>query len=92
MFLPFGQVSVGISGGLEAAIHSIRLFVAQHYDDPDLALLKVDMKTFNGCNRASFLAKVSECFPDISAWTHWCYAQPAELHFGDQRILAFAGV
>ena len=81
------------AGGLEAAIHSIRLFVAHHCDDPDLALLKVDMKNaFNECSRASFLAKVSECFTDISAWTHWCYAQPAELRFGDQRILASAGV
>ena len=39
VFLPFGQVSVGISGGLEAAVHSARLFVAHHCDDPDLALL-----------------------------------------------------
>ena len=47
---------------------------------------------FNECSRASFLARVSERFPDISAWTHWCYAQPAELRFGDRRILASAGV
>jgi len=93
VFLPFGQVSVGISGGLEATIHSVRLFVAHHCDDPDLALLKVDMKNaFNECSRASFLAKVSECFPDISVWTHWCYAQPDELRFGDQRNLASAGI
>ena len=27
VFLPFGQVGVDISGGLEAAIHSVHLFV-----------------------------------------------------------------
>ena len=46
--------------------------------------------TFNECNRASFLAKVSECFLGILAWMYWCYAQPAELCFGDQCILASA--
>jgi len=44
---------------------------------------------FNQCNRASFLAEVSG---GISVWTRWCYAQPAKLHFGDQRILASAAV
>ena len=92
VFLPFGQVGVGISGGLEAAIYSVCLFwPTMHCDDPDLALQKVNMKNaFSQCNRASFLAEVPGCFPGISAWTHWCYAQPAKLRFGDQRILASA--
>ena len=86
-------MGVGISGGVEAAIHSVWLFVAHHCDDSELTLLKIDMKnTFNECNRASFFTRVSECFPEISAWTHWCYTQPAELCFGDQRILASVGV
>ena len=71
----------------------MHFFVAHHCDDSDLALLNVDMKNaFNECNRTSFLAKVLECFPEISAWMQWCYTQPAELRFGDQRILAAAGV
>jgi len=71
----------------------VHFFVAHHCDDSDLALLNVDMKNaFNECNRTSFLAKVLECFPEISAWMQWCYTQPAELRFGDQRILAAAGV
>ena len=61
--------------------HSFSSFICGSPLWPDLALLKVDTKNaFNECNRASFLAKVTEYFP---AWTHWCYAQPAELHFGD---------
>ena len=82
------------SGGLEAAIHSVHLFVAHHCDDPDLALLKVDMKNalMNAAELPSLLKCMSECFPGISAWTHWCYAQPTELRFGDQHILASAGV
>jgi len=58
-----------------------------------LALIKVDTKNiFNMCNRLSFLSKVPGCLPKISAWTHWYYTQPAELHIGDQHILASAGV
>ena len=38
------------------------------------------------------LYRVSEFFPEISAWTYWCYTQPPELCFGDHRILASAGV
>ena len=78
---------------LEAAIHSVCLFVAHYYDDPDLPLLKVDIENaFNECNRSSVLARVSKCFPEISAWVHWCYTQSAELRYGGQHILASADV
>ena len=44
IFLPYGQVGVGIPGGLESAIHVTHHFVSLHGGDDSLALLKVDMK------------------------------------------------
>ena len=83
VFLPYGQVGVGIPGGLEGAVHISRHFISVHGDDDSLALLKVDMKNaFNECNRSAFFTRVSEDFPEISAWVKWCYSQPAELRFG----------
>ena len=45
LFLPyaFGQVGVGIKGGLEAAIHSFRSYLQNHKDNPDLCAVKVNM-------------------------------------------------
>jgi len=50
-------------------------------NDNSPALFKIDIKNaFNECNRTSFLDRVSEDFPEIAPWVHWCYSQPAELH------------
>ena len=93
VFLPYGQVGVGIPGGFEGAIHISRHFISTHGADDSLALLKVDMKNaFNECDRSAFFTCVSEDFPEISAWVKWCYSQPAELCFGNRRLLASSGV
>jgi len=93
IFLPYGQVGVGISGGLESAIHTTRHFVSCHGSNSSLGLLKVDMKNaFNECDRSAFFIRVSEDFPEISAWVKWCYSQPAELRFGSRQVLASSGV
>ena len=93
VFLPYGQVGVGISGGLETAIHVTRRYIFQHASDSTLALLKIDMKNaFNECSRSAFFNRVAVDFPGISAWVKWCYSQPAELRFGSRRILASSGV
>ena len=93
VFIPYGQVGVGIPGGLETAIHVTRHYIYQHASDSSLALLKIDMKNaFNECSRTAFFERVAEDFPEISAWVKWCYSQPAELHFGSRRIMASSGV
>lgn len=43
VFLPCGQVGVGIQGGLEGTVHSIHHVLSLHADDPRFGLLKVDM-------------------------------------------------
>jgi len=93
VFLPYGQVGVGIPGGLETAIHVTRYYIHQNASDSSLALLKIDMKNaFNECSRTAFFERVVEDFPEISAWVKWCYSQPAELRFGSRRIVASSGV
>ena len=43
LFLLYSQVGVGIKGGLEDAIHSIKHFLYYHKDNPDLCTVKLDM-------------------------------------------------
>jgi len=93
VFLPYGQVGVGIPGGLETAIHATRHYISQHASDSTFALLKIDMKNaFNECSRSAFFARIDDEFPEISAWVKWCYSQPAELRFGSRHIHASSGV
>jgi len=68
VFLSYGQVGVGIQGGLEGAIHITHHFISAHSDDDSFTLLKIDMKNaFNECDRSAFFTHVSEDFPEISA-------------------------
>lgn len=93
MFLPEGQVGVGIRGGLEAAIHASRYYIQEHHQNTDLCLLKVDFtNAFNEVNREVFLDRVQEDLPELFGWTNWCYSRPANLFFGDHRITATGGV
>ena len=91
VFLPYGQVGVGIPGGLETAIHVTHRFITQHASDSSLGLLKIDMKNaFNECSHSAFFNRVVDDFPAwISAWVKWYYSQPAELRFGSRHILEY---
>ena len=64
LFLPSGQVGVGVSGGLDAAIHGLRVFLTDHGADEDLCCLKVDMaNAFNACSREALLHRTREHLP-----------------------------
>ena len=57
LLLPFGQVGVGISGRLEASVHSLRTILSTLGSDSSLCCLKLDMtNAFNECSRTSFLS------------------------------------
>ena len=93
VFIPYGQVGVGIPGGSETAIHVTCHYIYQHTSNSSIALLKIDMKNaFNECSRTAFFEQIAEDFPEISAWVKWCYSQPAELRFGSRHIMASSGV
>ena len=93
ILIPYGQVGVGVKGGLEAAIHATRCCLHHYGSDPDLCLLKLDMRNaFNECDRSVFLEKVKACLPELYGWAQWCYVFPTELRFGRRRILSLSGV
>ena len=93
LLLPFGQVGVGVPGGLEAAGHSLRTILSTHSSDSSLCCLKLDMtNAFNECSRTSFLSRCHSDLPELFAWVQWCYCCAGELHFGPHRILSTTGV
>ena len=93
LLLPSGQVGVGVSGGLDAAIHGLRVFLTDHGADEDLCCLKVDMaNAFNACSREALLHRTREHLPELFSWVQWCYTCVGELRFGSHRIGSSAGV
>ena len=93
LLLPFGQVGVGISGGLEAAVHSMRSILSLYGSDSSLCCLKLDMtNAFNECSRSNFLSHCHADLPELFAWVQWCYCCTGELRFGPHRILSTTGV
>ena len=93
LLLPYGQVGVGIRGGLEAAVHSLRSFLEDHGGNEELCLLKIDMKNaFNECSRHAFLRRTRLAAPELFGWVHWCYHSPGELRFGAHRVISSSGV
>ena len=60
---------VGVPGGLEAAVNSLRTIISTAGSHSDLCCLKVDMSNaFNECSRSSFLSRCKSAFPKLSAW------------------------
>ena len=93
ILIPYGQVGVGVKGGLEAAIHATCCCFHHYSSDPDLCLLILGMhNAFNECDRFVFLEKVKDCLPELHGWAQWCYVFPAELRFGRRRILSLSGL
>ena len=67
LLLPFGQVGVGVPGGLEAAVHSLRTILSTHSSDSSLCCLKLDMtNAFNECSRTSFLSRCHSDLPELA--------------------------
>ena len=92
-FLPYNQVGVGVCGGLEAAVHSIRQCLSSLGDDPNLCCIKLDFKNaFNECSRSSFLHRLQLEFPELLPYVHWCYGCSGELRFGSHSISSTSGV
>ena len=93
IFLPYGQIGVGIPSGLEAAVHTVCSFIDLNQSNPDLCCLKIDFSNaFNECHRLSFLQRLRRDLPEIFAWAQWCYHCEGELRFGKATIKSSSGV
>ena len=93
LFLPYGQVGVGIKGRLEAAVHSFRHYLHCHEDIPDLCAIKLDIyNAYNKVERASFLYQLKRHFPGLYPWVRWCYQYPSNLQLGPLPFQCSKGV
>jgi hypothetical protein len=72
------QLAVGISGGVEAAIHAVKAALAE---DPQAALLTIDMaNAFNSVDRAAVFAAVKQRVPCMLPYVQWSYGAATDLH------------
>ena len=93
LLLPYGQVGVGIRGGLEVAVHTVSSFIDTHSAEENLCCLKVNItNAFNECNRNAFLHRLHKDLPDLFSWAAWSYQCAGELRFGKRRLFSKAGV
>ena len=93
IFLPYGQIGVGISGGLEAAIHSMSSFISSNVNDPTLCCLNVDMSNaFNNCHRECCLQRLHQELPELYGRVQRCYHTAGDLRFGRQKLQSTTGV
>ena len=64
LLLPYGQVRVGITGGLEVGVHTVRSFIDTNSAEENLCCLKVDiMNAFKECNKNAFLHRLHKDLP-----------------------------
>ena len=78
------QLGVGVMGGCEAVVHTVRQALEA---DPTLFCLQVDLiNAFNLVSRKVGLEEVASNFPEILAWTKTCYGQPSNLLYGEHHI------
>ena len=84
------QLGVGIRGGVEAAVHTVREAVASN---PDKWLLQVDLENaFNRVDRSFVLAEVANLLPDCLPWAITCYGRASNLQFGKTSLSSSSGV
>ena len=84
------QLGVGIKGGCEAVIHSVREAVSQN---PDKWVLQVDLENaFNRVSRSHVLSEVARLLPDCLPWAVTCYGRASNLQFGKTSLSSSSGV
>ena len=85
------QVGVGVSRGVEAAVHATRAFVQSL--SPTEALVKLDFtNAFNCIRRDSFLEAVALHIPDAYPYVHAAYAETSFLGYDGHVIPSAEGV
>lgn len=85
------QLGVGIHGGIEAAVHATRRFLANMPDDH--VVVKLDFSNaFNSVRRDAFLGAVANTVPDIYRFCHIAYRHTSVLIYGQHAIESQEGV
>ena len=85
------QLGYSVKSGVEAAIHSARLFL--NNISPLKALVKLDFENaFNSLRRDKMLSSVGELAPDILPFVHSAYSSPSSLYCGYDILQSSEGV
>ena len=75
LFHPF-QFGVACSQGAEKIVHRLKCCIEDHWADNNFVMLKVDMtNAFSLVSRQAVLDECAQHFPELLAWTSWCYGQ-----------------
>lgn len=83
------QLGFGVRGGCEAAIHSLRGFLA---NNPQDVLLKVDVKNaFNSVDRGVLLGEIKRVVPSLYSFLWQCYSAPTKLLYGENPLSSAVG-
>ena len=91
--IPPVQLGVGISGGCEAAAHTVHAFVQPPVVPGSIVLVKLDMKNaLNTVGRDHFLEVCSSRAPSILRLASTAYAMSSHLVIGNKTILSETGV
>lgn len=87
-FIPH-QMSFGVKGGCEAAVHAVRTFLN---DEEAEIIVKIDLSNaFNSAVRDTMLYKVTTSIPAFHPFFHQCYAKETYLCSGNDIITSRTG-
>ena len=80
--LPF-QYGVGIKGGAESVVHSLRAFIIENSNN-NFSILKIDFKNaFNMIHRERILSTIAGSFPEAYPYVFQAYSSPSCLAYGE---------
>ena len=75
------QVGVGVPGGCEAAVHTVRRFLSSMQEGS--VVVKLDFSNaFNSLYRDRMLSSVSDTLPELLPYCNLAYAETSDLKFG----------
>ena len=85
------QLGVGVSRGVEAAVHAARIFLRDLQSDQ--VMMKVDFRNaFNSVRRDKMLLAVKEFIPELLPFVHSAYCVSASLMWGSEVVQSSEGV
>ena len=85
------QLGYGTPLGSEAAVHSVRQFVASLSQDQ--VFLKLDFKNaFNSVRRDKVLQSARQHIPEVFPYVYSCYSTPSTLRFAHSYLSSAEGV
>ena len=78
------QFGVGIKGGTEIIVHSIRLLLQHHQQNKDFVVFQADFRNaFNTISRNEFMKIIQQEFPELYPYVYTCYAFSPPLYLND---------